>query len=226
MAMKELFTRWFKLRFAALYPFGIYVILFSYATDQSCIAGIWFIVAGLLIRIWANCYAIKSEKLTTSGPYAFVRHPLYLGSLLLILGFIVLLRIYYIGTILLLTVIIIYFRKIKEEERLLTVKFPDAYQRYTRKVPTIFFTFIPYREGEKWSASLERLIRSQEYKLFFWVIILTIAFYLKGKFLIEHQAINTRYALFISLAAFLAGLDIIGEIVKFFHKKLPPKLTG
>src|SRR5208283_3220872 len=97
MGLQDRFKRWFRLRFAILYPFGIFVILFCNSDDQSMRIGIWFILTGLFLRMWANGYAIKLEKLTVCGPYSFVRHPLYLGTLLLAFGFIVMLKMYYIG---------------------------------------------------------------------------------------------------------------------------------
>ena len=59
MNIKERFKRWSKLRFAIMYPLGVFVVLFSNSDDRSIMASIWFIIAGLLLRLWANSYAIK-----------------------------------------------------------------------------------------------------------------------------------------------------------------------
>lgn len=61
--------------------------------------GCCIVAAGLLIRSWANGYAIKMDKLTTSGPYAFVRHPLYAGTLLMLIGFTVILNSHWWGVL-------------------------------------------------------------------------------------------------------------------------------
>jgi len=71
--------RSFKPRFAVVYPFALFVLFFCFLNQDSIRAGIGYIIAGLLIRLWSNGYAIKNDKLTTSGPYAFVRNPLYVG---------------------------------------------------------------------------------------------------------------------------------------------------
>jgi len=42
---------------------------------------------GMTIRLWASGFIVKDKQLATSGPYAFVRHPLYVGNLLIGLGF-------------------------------------------------------------------------------------------------------------------------------------------
>lgn len=43
--------------------------------------------AGIGIRLWASGYIKKNRELATDGPYAFVRHPLYVGNLLIAIGF-------------------------------------------------------------------------------------------------------------------------------------------
>ena len=60
---KKRFKRWFRLRFAILYPLGIWAVIFGHSTDESIMRSIWFILLGLGIRSWANCYAIKMGKL-------------------------------------------------------------------------------------------------------------------------------------------------------------------
>ncbi|MCA9399552.1 MAG: isoprenylcysteine carboxylmethyltransferase family protein, partial [Candidatus Omnitrophica bacterium] len=55
--------------------------------------GLWVVIIGLLVRTWANGYAIKTEKLTTSGPYAHIRNPLYVGSFLIMTGLLIVLQV-------------------------------------------------------------------------------------------------------------------------------------
>jgi protein-S-isoprenylcysteine O-methyltransferase Ste14 len=215
MNIKNRFKRWFRLRFAILYPFGIFLVLYANSDDRSIMAGIWFILLGLFLRIWANGYAIKLEKLTISGPYAFVRHPLYLGTMLLMLGFIIMLRIYYLGILFFLITIAVYYRTIIKEERMLEERFKQQYANYKSKIPAILPTIFPYREGEKWPFSFRRLIKSQEYKLFIWAIVSVIAFHLKGEFLIEHEKIDTKIIILIVVSFLLVVIDLIGELKKW-----------
>lgn len=42
---------------------------------------------GMLIRLWASGLVVKNELLATNGPYGFVRHPLYVGNILMGIGF-------------------------------------------------------------------------------------------------------------------------------------------
>lgn len=215
MNTQDRFKRWFKLRFAILYPFGIFVLIFAHSDDQSIKAGIWFILAGLFIRIWANGYAVKLDKLTTSGPYAFVRHPLYFGTMFVAIGFVIMLRMGYIGVLLILVMVVVYSRTMKKEEQMLQAKFRDLYINYKKKVPAILPSVFPYRDGEKWPFSFRRLIKSQEYKLFIWMMIIVIVFHLKEELLVEHEKINTKIIVLIATVLFLGIIDFMGELLKW-----------
>lgn len=209
--------RWTKLRFVFLYPIGLYCLLFAQCDDQSLRQGTGFIVAGLLIRLWANGYAIKMEKLTTSGPYAFVRNPLYLGSSLILLGFIIILKLGYPGLFLFMAWILVYARTIGHEEKILEEKFGDSYRAYKHEVPRMIPAFLPYRQGDKWPFSFRRIIESQEYKLLFWVFILFVVFYCKEEFA-ENKTFLLKQWSMAAVALALALIDLCGEYKKHHQK--------
>jgi len=218
---KKRFKRWFRLRFAILYPLGIWAVIFGHSTDESIMRSIWFILLGLGIRSWANCYAIKMGKLTTSGPYAYVRHPLYLGSFLIMGGFLIMVNINWIVILIFAMVVlgVVYKMTVVKEEEMLIDKFGNGYLEYKQSVPAFFPVFFPFKGGEKWGPRVERYLRSQEYKLFIWVIVLVIVFHLKEEFIVEKESVNLKHILWI-VAAFLIGfLDFaLSKIRKKFKK--------
>lgn len=220
MNIKERLKRWGKLRFAIVYPFGIFVVFFTNPSEQSFKAGMWWIAIGLLIRLWANGYAIKLEKLTVSGPYAFIRHPLYLGTMLLIIGFVIMLRLAVWGVLFAILMAAIYYWTIKKEEGQLEKKFGNLYINYKKKVPTIIPTIFPYRQGEKWPFSFKRLIQSQEYKLFFWMIIVVLMFYFKEEFIEEQGIMNIKRWVLMTCIFLLIFADLLGEFIKWRNKKM------
>ena len=59
----------------------------AHPTWSSIAAGSWLAVAGEAIRVWASGHLEKGREVTTSGPYRFTGHPLYLGSTLIGIGF-------------------------------------------------------------------------------------------------------------------------------------------
>jgi hypothetical protein len=181
---------------------------------------IWIIFAGLGIRTWANGYAIKLDKLTTCGPYAHVRHPLYLGTFLVLLGFLIMLRVHWVVLLSILVLIMgcVYSSKIKSEEQMLGDKFGQRYFNYKKDVPAFIPRIIPYKCEDGWEWSFARYFKSQEYKLFIWMIILVIGFYFKEEFLIEKESVITKQVILMFVAGFLASLDLSGE---YFRKKKP-----
>ena len=220
MDLQHRFQRWFKPRFAVIYPFGFFVLIFGYCDDRSLRAGVGYVIAGLLIRLWSNGYAIKNDKLTTSGPYAFVRNPLYLGTFLVAVGMAVVLKMQWVGVVFLLAMGAMYYKTIQDEQGMLTAKFGDAYRKYKAKVPAMVPTLIPYSEGKKWPFNLQRLIDSKEHKPLFWVIVLLIVFHLKSRLLVEHKAMTERSWMIVAVAAFLILLDILYEMNKNkIHRK-------
>lgn len=214
--IKKRLARLFKLRFAVLYPLVAWAIVFSHSTNESIRHSLVLILMGLAMRSWANCYAIKGEKLTTSGPYAHVRHPLYFGSFLIMTGLLVLLNVHWVVslTCALVVIGIVYKRTIQKEEVILAGRFGQSFEDYRRSVPAIFPTWKKYQGGQKWPPSLERYLRSQEYKLVIWVFILVMAFHLKDEFLVEQESLNFQNGIFIIIIFMLASLDLILEIVR------------
>jgi protein-S-isoprenylcysteine O-methyltransferase Ste14 len=104
------------------------------------------IAPGLLIRALASGYVRKNETLATSGPYAYTRNPLYLGSSLMGIGFALAARSWWVGIALILMFFAIYLPVIRDEEAFLQQRFPE-FEEYVRRVPRIFPRIVA-RSGE------------------------------------------------------------------------------
>jgi len=221
MNMAHRLQRSFKPRFAVIYPFGLFVTFCCFLDEASLRAGIGFIIAGGLIRLWSNGYAIKNDKLTTSGPYAFVRNPLYLGTFLIAIGFVIVLKSdpawmeWAAGSVFLVGLVFMYYRTIKGEQGMLLQKFNGAYQDYCKHVPAMVPCLVPYDQGEKWPFNLQRLINSKEHKPVFWIFILLVVFHVKTRILIEHKPLNDQSWYLVIIAVILVLLDTAYE----FNKK-------
>lgn len=61
--------------------------LWSTPTPALFASGAAIALAGALFRMYASGFIAKNEELATEGPYSMVRHPLYSGNLLLLVGF-------------------------------------------------------------------------------------------------------------------------------------------
>src|SRR5438445_645313 len=99
---------------------------------RSIAVGAVLVLPGLWIRALASGHVRKNEALATSGPYAYTRNPLYLGSLLIGVGFAMAARSWWIGLLLLVMFFAIYIPVIRGEEELLRQKFPE-FDEYVRQ---------------------------------------------------------------------------------------------
>ena len=66
-------------------------------TRASLVGGLSIAVAGLLLRGWAAGHLAKNEQLAISGPYAYMRNPLYAGTLIAALGMVIAARSIWLG---------------------------------------------------------------------------------------------------------------------------------
>jgi protein-S-isoprenylcysteine O-methyltransferase Ste14 len=104
------------------------------ATSLAFGAGL--VVVGLFLRGWASGHLQKNEQLATTGPYAYTRNPLYLGSLILAVGFAVAARSWWIVLIFAIMFLAIYLPVIRAEEEYLAQRFPE-FSAYAREVPRL-----------------------------------------------------------------------------------------
>jgi len=131
-------------------------------TRTSLMVGSLVMLPGLILRAFASGHVQKDKQLTTSGPYAYTRNPLYLGSLLLAAGFAIAARSWWVVVIMLLTLIMIYVPVVTAEERYLRTAFPE-YDDYARHVPRLLPRFTRYgSSGSAYSAA--RYWKHHEYE--------------------------------------------------------------
>ncbi len=135
---------------------------FSEPTLRSLAAGLPLAFAGLALRAWAAGHLAKNERLATGGPYAYVRNPLYAGTLVVAAGLTAASRSAALGAVFLAVFLLVYLPVIQLEEQHLSKLFPE-YREYARRVPSLL-------PRSRWSggppqrfrASL--YIRNQEYQ--------------------------------------------------------------
>lgn len=102
------------------------------------------VLPGLLLRGYASGYVKKNRELTTTGPYAYTRNPLYLGSMLMAAGFAVALLNWLVALVLAAGFALIYIPVIAAEENFLRAHFP-GFEAYGRAVPRLLPRLTPAR---------------------------------------------------------------------------------
>jgi protein-S-isoprenylcysteine O-methyltransferase Ste14 len=125
-----------RIRVPLGFAFTIVYLWLATPTVISMIIGTALILPGLAIRALASGHVQKNEQLATTGPYAYTRNPLYLGSLILAVGFAISARNWWIGAGLILFFLAIYLPVIHGEEAFLEEHFPE-FAEYARQVPRL-----------------------------------------------------------------------------------------
>lgn len=163
---------------------GLFVI-FAQPRPGTLIIGVGVSLLGLMLRAWAAGHIRKNSELATSGPYAFTRNPLYLGSFLLGLGFTIGSGRWVLGILFAVLFLGIYLPVMRVESATLAQLFEDRFQEYARAVPLFFPRLTPYRSGaNKLGFDRSLYIRYREYRaglglLVAWALLVFKAYYSK-----------------------------------------------
>lgn len=110
-------------------------------------------VLGIGVRLWASGHVKKNKILATTGPYAFVRHPLYVGNHLIMAGFCFASGFWWSFVIWLALSLYFYPQTIAHEDRVLARLFPDQWQAWAQRTRALIPRLTPYAPGEaaEWS---------------------------------------------------------------------------
>ena len=158
---------WFQFKkVRLLLAWGAIPILLHYSnmTPRSFQWGAVLMVVGEMIRFWALGFMEKKgQKLAMSGPYAFVRNPLYVGNFFLGLGVAVLVHNWIILALFLAGFLGIYSGTIRGEEKHLQEVFGKTFEDYCKNVPAFFPRFSPYEAPAQDSFLWSRITKHHEY---------------------------------------------------------------
>jgi protein-S-isoprenylcysteine O-methyltransferase Ste14 len=125
-----------RIRVPLGFAFAVLYFWLARPTWRSIAFGALLIMPGLLIRALASGHVRKNEALAMSGPYAYTRNPLYLGSFLIGVGFAIAARSWWIAFVLVAMFFAIYLPVIRDEESFLRTKFPE-FDAYAHRVPRL-----------------------------------------------------------------------------------------
>ncbi len=100
------------------------------------------VVPGVALRAYASGYVKKNRELAQTGPYAYTRNPLYLGSVLIAAGFAMALESWAFAVLLAVVFAAIYIPVIASEERFLRSAFPE-FEEYCKRVPRLIPRLTP-----------------------------------------------------------------------------------
>ena len=143
-----------RLRVTIGFISSLFVFWLAHPTTRSLAIGGVIAAIGEAIRVWAAGHLEKGREVTTSGPYAFTRHPLYLGSVLIGIGLALASARAVVAVLVLAYLGVTLTAAIRTEEAHLTEKFGVAYPAYRAGRTS----------GEARRFSAARAVRNREYR--------------------------------------------------------------
>lgn len=160
-------------------------IFFARPSPATLAIGSAVSLVGILLRAWASGHIRKNDALAVSGPYAYTRNPLYLGSFILALGFTIGSGRWWLGILFATLFLGIYLPVMRVESATLAQLFGEKFRDYAEAVPLFLPRLTPYRTGQqriRFDRSL--YIRYREYQaalglLVAWGILVFKAYFLK-----------------------------------------------
>ena len=134
---------------------------FSQPSLRSLIWGLPVSALGLLLRAWATGHLEKNIRLAETGPYAYVRNPLYLGTALVAAGLVIASRRWLLAMLFAAVFFLIYLPVIELEEQHLSHLFP-SFDAYAQRVPALCPTLRVSKSTRRFQWAL--YVRNREYQ--------------------------------------------------------------
>jgi protein-S-isoprenylcysteine O-methyltransferase Ste14 len=145
------------------YVVGIAAFWYACPQIRWLLSGFAIAVCGLILRAYAAGHLRKHKQLAVSGPYAFTRNPLYLGSVLLAVGFSVASHSWISAVLLAVYLSVFYPAVIRREQTELNLLYGDAFVEYAARVPPFWPRLSPGTvSAERFSWPLYRQNREYE----------------------------------------------------------------
>ncbi len=152
-----------RLRTRAFIPLAVLLLWLAWRGPLNW-WGIGLALAGEALRLLASAYLHKGgEEVTSTGPYAFCRNPLYLGTGLMITGMTVAVRAWWLAAAVALVFIAFHLITIAYEESRLTERYGEPYREYCRHVPRLVPRMLPWRDASGPGFSLARIVANREH---------------------------------------------------------------
>jgi len=170
-----------RIRVPLGFLFAAAYIYLAHPTMLSIGAGSAIALLGILIRASASGHVRKNEQLATSGPYAYTRNPLYLGSIIIAAGFAVASRSGWVASIAIGILWVIYIPVIRGEEEFLRARFPE-FAEYSRRVPRLFPRYLRAQQGSPEGFSWHLYWKHREYNAAVGAALMVVALMLKIHF--------------------------------------------
>mgnify|MGYP003487682859 CR=1 FL=1 len=138
--------------------------------------GVAITIPGMLIRLWASGHVKKDKALATSGPYGYVRHPLYVGNHLITLGFCLASGLWWSLPAWLVIGLIFYPGTIKHEDEVLHRLFGKTWEDWRARTHALIPRLTPYKPGQTGEWSFSQSLRVNGEPVIILILVLCLYF--------------------------------------------------
>lgn len=166
-----------RIRVPLGFAFAILYVWLAKPTVKYLLVGLAIAIPGILLRALASGHVRKNEALATSGPYAYTRNPLYMGSLIIAAGFAFAAQSWWITAATLLFFLAVYIPVIRGEEKYLASRFPE-FEKYANEVPRLL-PRLSSGGSERGSFSWELYMKHREYNAILGALAVLVALIVK-----------------------------------------------
>jgi protein-S-isoprenylcysteine O-methyltransferase Ste14 len=176
----------------AVYAIAAAIVYFARPSPSRVAFGGILVSAGIALRIWACGHLEKNKLVVTTGPYAFVKNPLSLGSCLVAAGLGLAAAspagrgkwvLFGALPLILLAFFLVYFpRKKRVEGTRMREKFGEAWERYDASVPDFVPRLLPWRSGDPRRFSWRLVLANHEPPMDLLIVALFAAIALREEF--------------------------------------------
>lgn len=143
-------------------------------------AGVAITIPGMLIRLWASGHVKKDKRLATSGPYGYVRHPLYVGNHLITFGFCLASGLWWSLPAWLVIGLIFYPGTIKHEDEVLHRLFGKSWEDWRARTHALIPRLTPYKPGQAGEWSFSQSLRVNGEPVIILILVLCLFFLSRG----------------------------------------------
>lgn len=152
-----------RLRVPLGFLFAAVFIIFARPTLLSLAIGGAIALIGLAIRAWASGHIRKASALAVTGPYAYTRNPLYLGTLILGVGFTVAAGVWWLALLFCVLFTGIYLPVMRVEAEDMRRMFPQDFGEYQEHVPMLVPRLTPWKRSDE-RFDVQLYLRYREYR--------------------------------------------------------------
>jgi protein-S-isoprenylcysteine O-methyltransferase Ste14 len=124
---------------------------FATPTKSAFFTGAVIALVGMVFRFYASGFIVKNKQLATNGPYSLVRHPLYTGNALLLIGFTFASGLWWALVMSVAFWWFYYPAAVEYEDRKLSGLFGEAWQAWSSTVPAVVPRTLAIKPGGSWS---------------------------------------------------------------------------